>query len=114
VSRDWSVACLDCDDDVGIRDANHAEEGCRKLASDAPKLALMPGLIIDYRATYGIGGYGTVSTDWFVRHAGHRIRARDEYGEADGTCGKDAKCNCCERRFACGRDAEHGGECAPR
>lgn len=82
MSCDWSVACLDCDEDIGITDANHCEVGARRMAADAHRLATVPGLVIDIQHTYGICGYPpTAATDWFLKHAGHRIRARNEYGE---------------------------------
>lgn len=115
MSAYWDVYCVDCKKELGLW-GNHMVGPACDIAADAAKLASVPGLTIDASATYGFYGErgNMFSTDWFAEHAGHKIRAKNEYGDLSGTCGTTVDCDRCGSRGRCGGDPGHDGDHVPR
>jgi hypothetical protein len=118
VSTYWFVNCETCHEKCGDLWGNHQSEGAARIVAAAPKLALVPGLRVNTYVSFGFcddhgepGSY--VDTDWFVKHAGHKIVAKSQYGEIDGTCAERADCPTCGNRGYCKLDRGHENDHVP-
>lgn len=108
MSCDWDVFCVDCQESLGIDNANHRDELMRWLVLQRDVIAAIPGWLSveydDYR----------IDTQWFAKHAGHRLSPRDEYGYLDTQCRDDSICAHCGHRGHCLLEDGHEGEHALR
>jgi len=90
VSHYWDVACLDCDDELGLR-VNKDPKGVARLVATAPSLAVLgeswPNIHIDVYESFLLSPEtGIIPAGWFARHKGHRLVVRDEYNGVYGDC----------------------------
>ena len=114
MSCHWGVYCIDCDKVAGIR-VNHGEELCQQLVHDAAHIAALaraveqvPCLDVNVMSTWG----SDVDVEWFLEHEGHRLAARNEYGEFAGACSKRVDCLTCGASHSCTLPVGHEGSCS--
>jgi hypothetical protein len=114
MSTDWDVACVECGDEVGIRDANHMEDLMWEYVKAAPQIAALGVFRPDARVNL----YDThdmryaVRAGWFAEHAGHTLKPRNEYGHWAGQCSEYVKCSCGSTQRCKGKSG-HDGEHSP-
>lgn len=118
MSCDWDICCVECGEELGISDANHKLETMRSiianrsameaLAEAAESADAVAGLDIDLRVDY----VSLPDMGFFLRHKGHRLAPRSEYGTIDGRCNERLKCGVCETQHICKLDTGHRGECS--
>ena len=115
MSCDWDVRCLDCQEDLGIDNANHAVELMRVIITHVKEIAAIDpflkaadraGYFIDF--SFGSGSY--IQTAWFVKHADHRLAPVNEYGQLDGECGAWVSCPECKHDEHCRLPKGHAGD----
>lgn len=98
MSCNWDVYCVDCDEHVGMS-VNHGEEFVRVLVRrreifESLGLAFEEEKFLLWDPIIKMGGV-YVDVDFFVKHRGHVLRPRNEYGEFDGMCKANFKCSSC-------------------
>lgn len=119
MSTDWDIYCLDCEEGMGLNNWDHHErdvqDACRPEAAAALAALARVGLeMVD-----GIRPSSSMTSldlSFYVKHEGHRLAPRSEYGEILGTCGKDIVCEHCGRRAyeRCRLPMGHEGMCAKK
>lgn len=118
MSCHYDVYCLDCDDNLGIQDANHRNKEMHALIKLAPAIVAFKrvmdreedafqdsGLEIEVTILWG----KRLDLKWFVQHEGHALMVRDEYGHLHDECGAYFNCEACNHRERCQRPARHDG-----
>ncbi len=111
MSTYWDIGCMDCNVTLGL---HSREEELQQIVFDADALACaaeaIPSLFISLD-TYGICNEGSDRFEavWFVTHKGHKIRARNEYGEWSGQCCERFTCEACGCESTCVLDIDHEG-----
>lgn len=111
MSRDWSIRCLDCDEDHPFRDANHELALMVKLIAAAPQLAAMHELT-SFGDVQLETRYGFLDTAFFAKHSAHRLKPVDDKGVIDGLCSKMVEC-VCGRPTPCALPEGHAEPCLP-
>jgi hypothetical protein len=111
----WDVRCLDCGEDLGIDNANHAVELMRSLVAHAKTLAALDPFVKEVGRTghfidFSFGCGSSLHTAWFVKHADHRLVGVNEYGRLDDECGTRISCPTCGKDDHCRRLAGHDGD----
>jgi hypothetical protein len=109
----WGIRCLNCGENACIDD-NHVPphfDTIQLMVEHAAKLAALPDMFgLDVTFT-GV----SAPLRWLKKHAGHQLRPVSEYGEIDGTCTKDFKCDHCGSRLgSCDKDVDHTDPCGKR
>ena len=108
MSCDWDIHCVDCRADANIENANHEMELMRFLCSTAEKLAEMAspsaqdhGLRwLEYEVKINCH---YIPLDFFLKHRGHHLRPRNEYGEFDTPCQTTFHCPVCDKIVNCSK-----------
>lgn len=122
MSTSWDLYCLDCEEPANVMSSHspiRREELWPMLTHAAAIGGLVPLLdgddIYEWRLANGFQHATTVPIRWLAKHAAHRLRLRNEYGEIDGQCGKEVRCVRCKQVFygRCKLDIGHAGECEP-
>jgi hypothetical protein len=120
VSTDWHYYCETCDEDgwgYGA-DLNHQGDALKDLLVHFPLLARLAaaGLDVDPESLNVSGAYRVHGlAQWVLKHEGHVIRVKSEYGDIDGECSKRIKCTGCGgNRQRCGLPEGHDGDCVPK
>ncbi len=119
MSKYWDVHCRTCNEYLGLH-GNHQEVPACRIAATADTLAavakLMPGLTIDVSRSFEFYGEtgNEISVDWFAKHAGHDIAARNDYGEFANECNAAVVCPACGDRGTCRLPANHDGDHDPK
>lgn len=113
MSNDWTVACITCGEDLGVG-WNHGDDRARELIANREVLAniaVAKAALKGYTSEVRTESYGDLfEVEFFERHRGHDIRAKDEYGAVDGRCNEwGTKCPC-GRSHPCRRAKNHEGE----
>lgn len=113
MSAFWDVECIDCNESLGLH-GNHQERGANAIAADAARLALVPGIRVNAYHYYDFSNEGngldaTFPTDFFAKHKGHDIRARNEYGALSNVCKTWVACAHCGRTGDCNLEPGHHG-----
>lgn len=109
MSCSWDVYCQDCGDGMGL-DFNYGEEWIRaviKGASVIAAIADLPG----FRVEDDCGS--ALVPSWLKKHLGHRLIARNEYGQFDDGCDIRHTCECCGYNFHCKLVKGHEGQHLP-
>jgi hypothetical protein len=81
MSCDWDIYCKTCDDNHGFSDANHQEELMWSIIDHAKEISDLALLVTNSEEVRLISFYGPLSPNWFVKHLGHELVTRNEYGE---------------------------------
>ena len=115
MSCDWDVRCLDCGEDLGISNANHAVELMRVIIAHAKEIAAVDSFMkatdrAGYFIDFHFGSGSLIQTAWFAKHAAHRLVPVDEYGKIDDECGMRITCPACGKDDHCRRLAGHDGD----
>lgn len=119
----YDVYCLTCHERLGLQDCNHQDEEMATIARLAPALATLARAVNAFlelaykepKNTIGIrveGGWSdlTIPLSWFLKHEGHTLTVRDEYGHLIDECGTYYTCGACQSRKNCRRNKGHEGE----
>lgn len=111
MSCEWTIKCTDCNEvPEEINNANHQLGVMQYLVANAE---LLRGLYL--AATKGGEIYGFEITlnycvpapiEFLVKHAGHRLRPYNEYGQYDTPCKEKFWCHLCNAIVEC-NDLEH-------
>lgn len=108
MSCDWDVYCVDCKEESGIPDANHREELMDRLIAQREGLEKLGELVKEFDVELKID-YQYVNPQWFTLHRGHKLRARNEYGEFGTPCGHRFLCRYGCGEVTCDRGEGHSG-----
>jgi hypothetical protein len=116
MSTRWHIHCLDCDDGHHFENANRMESAMLALIKHRHAIAALDPLARDqeFSLTFEIWGAGAIDTSWFVKHAGHHLRPKDEYGRLLGQCGEYVTCGECSSRHHCALEHGHEPPCSQR
>lgn len=111
MSNHWSVYCADCDEGHGSP-RNHAAEGMAALVSHRTTWELVAEQVpevmkVVYEGTC-LYGY-EVDPAWFLKHKGHTLVSRSEYGYFLRDCATHFKCGECSTGHICRRRTGHEG-----
>lgn len=91
MSNYWELYCRDCDSEHTFTNSNHCDKEIAALIKHADAIATMAGTGIELKCDLG-----QLDADWFLRHLGHNLIPRDEYGSLMGSCGKYFDCKDCK------------------
>lgn len=115
VSTNWDVWCEDCSDKLGMDNCT-SEDSAWLLARNADAIAVfseaqeaLKEVRWDCEADLTRCGR-IVDTAWFVRHRGHRLVPKNEYGRLATQCHAHVKCSACGHTQHCKRGRGHDGE----
>lgn len=116
MSRDWGFYCATCDEEGWGRygDFNHQEQGFKDLLPHLPFFAEVArrGFDVDFESLGVYGNQRSGLAAWALKHDGHRILVRSEYGEISEHCGRSVNCPTCGGdRLHCGLPDGHDGPC---
>lgn len=107
MSTDWDLYCCDCDEELGAPsswpDRYVVLSSAADLLAELAPHANRADLIVELSRQQ-------VNLDWFVKHRGHRLVPRNEYGQCFDECGKDFRCGSCGHSKRCRRKKDHEGE----
>ena len=93
--------CVDCRQEAGIDNANHADALMQLLIEHRDVLAAITALAEDaWSFELSVNGH-YVLPHFFRLHAGHTLRPLSEYGTFDTTCGRDFVCPTCGEWVRC-------------
>ena len=83
MSEDWRVYCKTCNEEHHFDDANHREDLMWLLIDHAETISKLAPLIRDDRNWYISFKccYGDIDPEWFLKHLGHDLIPRSEYGK---------------------------------
>lgn len=82
MSCDWDIYCRTCNESHEFLDANHQEDLMWLLIAHSKEIAALDPLINNSRFEVQLKCfYGYVRPEWFVKHMGHDLVPRNEYGE---------------------------------
>lgn len=110
MSTYWDIHCVTCGTDAGFD--TKALDHVRLIIDSASALAAFADAPVADEATINHWAAGNLSPAWFKAHAGHKLVAKNEYGDLDGECAKSFGCKCCGHRRRCSLPEGHEGECA--
>lgn len=114
MSTDYDFHCVTCGSDCNLGDYNHAGAGLASvLARRADVEAAAAGLdALGASGVYQLGEHGDAGrvVAFFVRHRGHEVRVRDEYGRFWTDCGAWFACRECGHSRSCVLPKGHAGE----
>lgn len=109
MSTDWDVWCVPCDEPVTrFCDANHMDKECAGLIGDRASIEAFAELKFEqavFEATLNGSGRSQWSFDSkeFLKHRGHALKPRDEYGGWSDECYEYVIC--------AGANCGHGHRC---
>ena len=106
MSCDWDIKCVDCDEEHGFTDMNHAEDLMHVLVRHADAIAAFHAAMSDRDMAYGVGlamkyPERQINTAFFKKHQGHHLRPVDEYGRLSGDCSERVTCPSCSASHPC-------------
>ncbi len=119
---------MDCDEEMGIGDANHKEDFMWDLVDLAPQLAALGEAVNRLPENRGSADSPVfmlcnwaqnmkADVSWFVKHRGHKLRPKNEYGDWSGQCPEKVVCGECATYQKCcfqiGHEGQHRAE-APK
>lgn len=118
MSCDWNIRCVTCGISTCFYNTNHCEDLMRCLIGHAGEIAGLVAMFRDPELRHEVDlmtSHGRVDVEWFAEHAGHDLRAIDEYGCLLGQChgGYRLTCPACGLMVFCQREEGHGGDHAP-
>ena len=116
MSTDWDLFCTDCNEALGLYDANHRDAECEKLRLLLPRFKNFPVELLKE------AGFDTelnsdelfqkrVDLEWIVKHADHNVVTKSEYGDILNRCNKTVTCCDCNTRHTCHLDKDHEPPC---
>jgi len=111
MSNYWSVYCITCNESHG-NERNHGQDGM--LAVIAAREVWEQVAEVSEDATVNFDGPGLmdylIQTSWFLRHRGHILAPRSEYGYLLEDCAEGFRCGECNTPHICRRRKGHAGK----
>lgn len=115
MSTAWDLGCRTCDVKSGVFDENHGDVQIREVIALREEIARIPEHLPDVVTRHGIDYNALLGLGRFLRaHAGHDLRAKDEYGRWDGECAARVSCTSCGHDWYCRLPEKHAGDHAQR
>jgi hypothetical protein len=108
VSTDWTIFCLDCQQNLTCLSPSISKKDLAALIRHAGALAALAPLFAEAEWLEMKDCSQYVDPKDFVKHGGHRLTLRDEYGRFDDSCGAQFQC-CpqCDYRHTCNLPKGH-------
>lgn len=114
MSADYHIHCEACDERHPTE--TRREDDLLTLLSQRHLLAELSEFADRLHDVSLKAEFGVVDLDaalwWFLRHRGHRLVVRDEYGGLHDQCHQNIACGECGSRKRCGLKHGHEGDCA--
>lgn len=112
MSCDWDVYCVECEEELGISDANHKVETMRSIITNRSTMEALAVMGEEASVELKVDYLYVTDLEFFLKHKGHRLAPRSEYGAIDGRCNERLKCGECETQHICKLESGHRGECS--
>lgn len=126
MSNHWDLYCMTCTQSARyLIWANHGDDAIRDIIhAQAELIALSDAMrafnekaeswrlaLPEHFVSLGDSEHPSIHAvaDWLRNHAGHDIRACDEYGAIDQLCNQRFACSSCTNYLRCGLAVGHDG-----
>lgn len=116
MSCHWDIRCVDCGEDHGFHDMNHAERRMLALIRHRHAIADLQALARDPEArVWLVFEFCEIQIDpaFFNKHRWHQLRPVNEYGRLEGDCFERVPCPQCGRSHPCRLPDGHEAEGTP-
>jgi len=114
MSTDWHVHCLDCAETHTFDDANWRDDDMALICKHAAAIAALAPLVSESGIAVELRtAFGRIDTEWFLKHAPHKLVPISEYGAFMEQCAEYVTCACGSTR-RCALNVGHDGDHDPQ